>query len=74
MQSVPSTHTNPIFRRLPHEGSVAKLSRAEYIEYERSEKTYRDYHNTLKYQKQIGKKEGREEGLKEGLKKGRRLT
>ncbi len=67
MQTVPFTQSHPIFSQLAAEAKVANLSRSEYIEYERSEKAYRDYHNALKYQNLLGK----EEGLKKGLQRGK---
>ena len=60
-----------IFTRLFEAAEIAKFSKEEYVNYEESLKSYRDWDNTIDTAKMKARAEGREEGRAEGLAEGR---
>ena len=59
-----------IFTRLFEAAEIAKFSKEEYVNYEESLKSYRDWDNTIDTAKMKARAEGREEGRAEGLAEG----
>ena len=70
LEDRPDTLKEKVFDDLFEKASLARMSHAEHLTYERSLKYYRDAINTMDYAKREAREEGLEEGMEKGLEEG----